>query len=154
MSTQQILNRQADQAIKPFDRSAVRVNQALIISFLILGFILNQPLFVAFVAVVMTLGTALPSAALFQRLYRDVLRPLGWVHPDVHNEDAAPHRFAQGMGAGVLIVALVAFLAGSAALGWALSIVVIVLAAINLFFGFCAGCFVYFQLQRLGVIGK
>ena len=30
-----------------------------------------------------------------------------------------------------------------------LAFVVIALAAVNLFFGFCAGCFVYFQLQRL-----
>ena len=54
---------------------------------------------------------------------------------------------------GVLIVALIAFLAGAATAGWALAILVIVLAGVNLFFGFCAGCFVYFQLQRLGVIG-
>jgi hypothetical protein len=31
---------------------------------------------------------------------------------------------------------------------------VIGLAAVNLFFGFCAGCFVFFQLQRLGVIAR
>jgi hypothetical protein len=28
-----------------------------------------------------------------------------------------------------------------------------VLAAANLFFGFCAGCFVYYQLGKLGVPG-
>ena len=154
MSAQQVLNGQPSQAVKPFDRSAVRVNQALIIAFLVLGFILNQPLLVAFVAVVMAIGTAFPAAALFQRIYRDLLRPAKLIRPDVHNEDPAPHRFAQGMGAGVLIVSLIAFLAGSTGLGWALGILVIVLAGINLFFGFCAGCFVYFQLQRLGVIGR
>jgi hypothetical protein len=31
--------------------------------------------------------------------------------------------------------------------------VVVVLAALNLFLGFCAGCFVYYQLNRLGVPG-
>jgi hypothetical protein len=154
MSAQRVLNGQPGQVVKPFDRSAVRVNQALIIAFLVLGFILNQPLFVAFVAAVMTIGTAFPAAALFQRIYRDLLRPAKLIHPDVHSEDPAPHRFAQGMGAGVLIVSLIAFLAGSTGLGWALGILVIVLAGINLFFGFCAGCFVYFQLQRLGVIGR
>jgi hypothetical protein len=154
MSAQQVLNGPPSQAVKPFDRSAVRVNQALIIAFLVLGFILNQPLLVAFVAAVMAIGTAFPAAALFQRIYRDLLRPAKLIRPNVHAEDAAPHRFAQGMGAGVLIVSLIAFLAGSTGLGWALSILVIVLAGINLFFGFCAGCFVYFQLQRLGVIGR
>ena len=153
MSTQQVLSGQPTRAAKPFDRTAIRVNQALIIAFLVLGFILNSPVLVAFVALVMAVGTAYPPAALFQRIYRDVLRPAKLLQPDVHNEDAAPHRFAQGMGAGVLIVALIAFLAGAATAGWALAILVIVLAGVNLFFGFCAGCFVYFQLQRLGVIG-
>ena len=89
------------------------------------------------------------QAALFQRIYRDVLRPAGLLKPDLHDEDAAPHRFAQGMGAAVLLIATIALFAGAQALGWGLSFVVIALAAVNLFFGFCAGCFVYFQLQRL-----
>ena len=153
MATQQTYGRQPGNIAKPFDRTAIRVNQALIIAFLVLGFILNQPVLVVFVALVMAIGTALPQAALFQRIYRDVLRPANLLRPDVHNEDAAPHRFAQGMGAGVLAIAIVAFLAGAWTLGWALALLVVVLAGVNLFFGFCAGCFVYFQLQRLGVIG-
>ena len=153
MASQQVLNQPVNK-VKPFDRSATRVNQALIIVFLTIGFLLNSPLFVIFVAAVMVVGTAWPQAALFQRLYRDVLKPNKIVQPDVVEEDPAPHRFAQGMGAGVLIIAIAGFLLGAVALGWALSIIVIVLAAVNLFFGFCTGCFVYFQLQRFGVIAK
>ena len=136
-------------AARPFDRAALRVNQALIIVFLALGFLLSQPWLVAFVCAVMALGTAIPQAALFQRLYRDVLRPAGLLRPDLHEEDAAPHRFAQGMGAAVLLLASLALFAGAAPLGWGLAFVVIALAAVNLIFGFCAGCFVYFQLARL-----
>jgi hypothetical protein len=131
------------------DRTALRVNQACIIGFLALAFLFNQPWLVAFVCAVMAIGTAVPQAALFQRIYRDVLRPAGLLKPDVHQEDAAPHRFAQGMGAAVLLAAGVSLFAGAAMLGWGLAFVVIALAAVNLFFGFCAGCFVYFQLQRL-----
>ena len=43
-------------------------------------------------------------------------------------------------------IGLVAF-TGAAVRG--LTLVVVALAAVNLAFGFCAGCFVYFQLQRL-----
>jgi hypothetical protein len=153
MATQQILQGQPDKADRPFDRTAIRVNQSLIIAILVLGFLLNQPLLVAFVAAVMIIGTAFPQAALFQKIYRDVLKPAKLLQPDVHDEDAAPHRFAQGMGGGVLVLALIAFLAGAWTIGWALTILVVVLAAVNLVFGFCAGCFVYFQLQRFGVIG-
>ena len=131
------------------DRAALRVNQACIIGFLALAFLLDQPWLVAFVCAVMAIGTAFPQAALFQRIYRDVLRPAGLLKPDLHDEDVAPHRFAQGMGAAVLLIATIALFAGATVLGWGLSFVVIALAAVNLFFGFCAGCFVYFQLQRL-----
>ncbi len=131
------------------DRTALRVNQAFIIGFLALAFVLDQPWLAAFVFAVMAIGTAFPQAALFQRIYRDLLRPAGLLKPDVQDEAAAPHRFAQGMGAAVLLIATVALFAGALALGWGLSFVVIALAAVNLFFGFCAGCFVYFQLQRL-----
>lgn len=131
------------------DRTALRTNQGFIIALLALAFVAAQPWLVAFVCAVMALGTAVPQAALFQRIYRDVLRPAGLLKPDVHAEDLAPHRFAQGMGAAVLLAASLALFAGAAALGWGLVFVVIALAAVNLFFGFCAGCFVYFQLQRL-----
>jgi hypothetical protein len=147
MRGEAISARQAGRA--QVDRTALRVNQALIIGFLALAFVLDQPWLVAFVFAVMAIGTAFPQAALFQRIYRDVLRPASLLKPDLHAEDAAPHRFAQGMGAAVLLIATLALLAGAATLGWGLVFVVIALAAVNLFFGFCAGCFVYFQLQRL-----
>jgi hypothetical protein len=131
------------------DHTALRVNQAAIILFLAIGFLLDQLWIVAFVATVMGLGTALPSLALFQRFYRDVLKPAGLLKPDIRSESPAPHRFAQGMGAAVLALATLALLSGAATIGWALALVVVVLAAVNLFFGFCAGCFIFFQLQRL-----
>ena len=36
-------------------------------------------------------------------------------------------------------------------LGWLLVGVVIALAAVNLFLGFCLGCFMYYQLARRGI---
>jgi hypothetical protein len=131
------------------DHNALRVNQACIIIFLALGFLLNQPWLVVFVCAVMLIGTAFPKAALFQRLYLNVLRPAGLLKSDLRNESPAPHRFAQGMGGSVLLLAALALFAGTSALGWGLVFLVIALAAVNLLFGFCAGCFVFFQLQRL-----
>lgn len=136
-------------AAPALDRTALRVNQALIVTLLLVGFIVNAPWLVMVVAAVMTLGTVTPALALFQRVYRDILRPAGLLRPDVHAEDATPHRFAQGMGAAVLILASIALLAGAATLGWTLTLLVVTLAAVNLAFGFCAGCFVFFQIQRL-----
>ena len=45
----------------------------------------------------------------------------------------------------MLILASIALLTGATTLGWGLVFVVVFLAAANLIFGFCAGCFVYFN---------
>jgi hypothetical protein len=70
-------------------------------------------------------------------------------------DDPAPHRFAQGVGAAFLIVAtLVLFLSKATTLGWALDLIVFALAAINMTIGFCAGCLVYFYLGRIGLLPR
>lgn len=139
----------ANLAGQRVDRTALKVNQGFIVALLTLGFLLNQPWLTALVAAVMLAGTAFPAAALFQQVYRLWLKPAGLLKPDLQAEDPAPHRFAQGMGGVVLGLGALALFAGLSALGWALAILVIALAAVNLVFGFCAGCFVYFQIQRL-----
>ena len=118
-----------------------------------LAFVLNSVWLVAFVGVVMLVGTAVPNLALFKRIYQHVLRPNGLVKPDVITDNPEPHRFAQGFGGVVVILALLAFVTGLPVLGWSLTWLVVVLAALNLFLGFCAGCFVYYQLNRFGVPG-
>ncbi len=52
-----------------------------------------------------------------------------------------------------MTLGLVALLAGQSVVGWALVWMVVALAALNLLVGFCAGCFVYYQLNLLGVPG-
>ena len=140
-------------AERKVDHTSLKVNQAFIIAFLILAFVLNSVWLVAFVAAVMLLGTAVPSLSLFKRVYQHVLRPAGLVKPSVLVDNPEPHRFAQGFGGVVLLLALAALGAGAAVIGWVLVGLVVVLAALNLFLGFCVGCFVYYQLHKLGVPG-
>lgn len=143
----------SDQADRKVDQSALRVNQAFIIGLLILAFVLDSVWLVAFVAAVMLLGTAVPSLSLFKAVYQRGLKPAGIIKPDVIVDNPEPHRFAQGFGGVVLLGALAALFAGATTPGWVLVGIVVALAALNLFLGFCAGCFVYYQLNRLGVPG-
>ena len=135
------------------DHAALKTNQAFIIIFLLLAFMLDSALLAALVAAVMLVGTAVPQLALFKWIYRRVLRPAGLVNADLVPDNVAPHRFAQGFGGTVVTLAFVLLGSGMAILGWALVWLVIVLAALNLFLGFCAGCFLYYQMNRLGVPG-
>lgn len=135
------------------DHSALKVNQSFIIALLGLAFVLNSVWLVVFVAAVMLLGTAVPALSLFKRVYQHALRPAGVVKPNVIVDNPEPHRFAQGFGGVVLLGAIAALFTGTTTLGWGLVGLVVVLAALNLFLGFCAGCFVYYQLNKLGVPG-
>jgi hypothetical protein len=139
--------------VRRVDHAAIRVNQSLIIALLIVSFVIGSLWLAAFVAAVMLVGTAFPQLALFQQIYHRVLKPTGLVRTDVISDNPEPHRFAQGLGGGVVTLGVLALAFGATAAGWALIWLVVFLAAANLFLGFCAGCFLYYQLNRLGVPG-
>lgn len=134
------------------DHSALRVNQAVIILLSLIAFIFDMPALVALVGAVMVIGTALKQPG-FKFIYAGFLKPRGIVKPNVLADNPQPHVFAQGMGGAVLAIAVIAFLLDGALIGWALTWLVIALAALNLFAGFCAGCFIYYWLARLRLPG-
>ncbi|MEM7336853.1 MAG: DUF4395 domain-containing protein [Chloroflexota bacterium] len=140
-------------SVRKVDHSALRTNQAFIIGLLVLAFVLNYIWLVAFVAAVMLVGTAVPALGLFKLIYTYGLKSTGIVKPDVIEDNPEPHRFSQGFGGVVVSSALISLWLGAPVLGWALVWLVIVLAGLNLFLGFCAGCFLYYQLNKLGVPG-
>lgn len=134
---------------KKVDTTALKFNQASLVTLTLTAFLFDLRWLVLAVGLVLVVGTLFPRAALFKQIYLKVLKPAKLLKPNIIPDDPAPHRFAQGVGAAFLLASSFALLVmESIAIGWALAWVVIVLAAINLFFGFCAGCFVYFQLDR------
>lgn len=135
------------------DHSALRTNQVFIISLLVLAFVLDVKGLAAFVAIVMLVGTLWPKVALFKSVYGYVLKPLKIARPDVKNDNPEPHLFAQGLGSVFLLVATFAFALNGVVVGWALTWIVVALAALNLFAGICVGCMLYYWFNRLGVPG-
>jgi len=141
--------------VKQVDLNALRTNQILIISLAVVAFVIGTgsggSWIVAAVAISMAIGTAVPGYGPFQLLYKHLLLRLGVISPKPRQEDPAPHRFAQAVGAAFLTASAVSLLAGATTLGWILTAIVVVLALTNLVFGFCAGCFVFFQLRKAGI---
>jgi hypothetical protein len=131
------------------DHGALRANQGTIIVLLLGAFLFDAWSVAALTALTMAAGTVLGKPG-FMPLYLFMLRPVGLMKSDFVSEDPQPHRFAQGFGAAVLFAASIAFAAGLSTAGWIAVWAVILLAAVNLLTGFCAGCFVYHQLARLG----
>jgi len=134
------------------DHSALRVNQACIIALLIIAFVVNLSWLVLLVGVIMLVGTIIGIPG-FKPVYVNFVKPRGLLKPDIVLDNPEPHRFSQGLGAVFLLASTIALWTNAIVLGWALSWLVIVLAALNLFGGFCVGCFFYYWLSRLKVPG-
>jgi hypothetical protein len=133
------------------DHAALRTNQAMIIALLLVGFIFDIVALVPVVGLIMGIGTLIGRPG-FIFVYR-ALERASLLEPDRIRDNPEPHRFAQGIGALVLGGSTVALLLRSAAIGWASTWVVILLAALNLFGGFCVGCALYYWLNRAGLPG-
>lgn len=139
------------------DRNALRFNQLAIITLTVLGFVLGAGIgqwVVLGVAAVLLLGAAIAPLSLFKLFYRHVLVRSGLMKPNLVVEDPAPHQFAQGIGGVFMLASFGALAAGATVAGWVLAWIVVVLAAVNLFLGFCLGCFVYLQLERRGLLPR
>jgi hypothetical protein len=137
------------------DTHLLKFSQAGTILLSALAFLFNQPIIVLIAAIVLALSAVVPSVGPFRLLYRGVVLPLHLLKPRVVEDDPAPHRFAQGVGAVFLVASsLVLLLTQVFVLGWTLDLIVFFLAGLNFTVGFCAGCFVYYHLGRLGLMPR
>ena len=149
-------DREVSSATSVVDHSALKVNQTGIVATVLVAFagsLLFQPLLVLIplLAIVLLLGTFAPQLALFKQVYFKVLRPRGIVKPRPVQDRPEPHNFAQGMGGVALAIASV-FLIPVPVIGLALALLVAVLAFVNVAFGYCLGCQIFYQLERRGVL--
>jgi hypothetical protein len=133
------------------DTQALKFNQINIIGWTIVAFVLNSQWLVALVALAMLIGTIWPELGPFRLAYRKLAVPAGLMKPNVISDDPAPHRFALGFGAVVVLVSAVALAAGLAVIGWALAALVALLAFVNFAFNYCVGCQIYYLLGRLAL---
>lgn len=140
------------QILQKVDHSALKTHQIIIISLNVLAFIFGLPVLAALVAAVMGIGSALRVPG-FGFVYRYFLKPRGWIKPDVLDDNPEPHQFAQFLGFVFMTGGSAALFLGSSVLGWGLVWLVVALAALNAFGGFCVGCAVYYWLSRIHLPG-
>lgn len=138
--------------MKKVDVNALKFNQLNIILGALLAFGFDLPWLVALVGLAMAVGTLWTEWGPFRLAYRKIAVANGFLKPNVIDDDSAPHRFALGFGAVVMLAAASMFVLGAPLAGWVLSDVVALLAAVNFLFNYCVGCQIYYVLGRLGVV--
>lgn len=88
-----------------------------------------------------------PRFSVFGQLFQKVIRPALRIG-EGKKEAAAPHRFAEALGAVFLLAASIAFALGALIVGSFLTLAVAALAALNWLAGICVGCQMYLLFQR------
>jgi hypothetical protein len=83
----------------------------------------------------------------YSLIYKYLVAPR--LQPTDEREDAAPLRFAQGVGFAFAVVGTVAFALGGTTLGIIALAFALAAAFLNAAFGFCLGCETYLLLRRL-----
>jgi hypothetical protein len=142
--------------LRQVDHTGLKTGMAATIILLVLAFVLNNGVsivLVAFVALAQLLSAAGVPYAPYALLYKHVVRPSGVVKPHVITDNPEPHRFAQLVGGLFNTAATLALLANLQGLAWVLVGIVVVLANLNFWLNFCAGCWMYYQFNRFGVPG-
>ena len=133
------------------DSSVVRGKAAIHALLPAAAFLLGEeiaPYLLAFTGIAMAVSVlAGPKFSLFGRLFRLVIQPAFKIPPG-RREDAAPHRFAEALGAVVLLAAAAAYAAGQVVAGAVLALMVAALAALNAIAAICIGCQMYLLFKR------
>lgn len=143
----------AAETIRKVDQTGLKTGQAITILLLLLAFVLDSWVLVAFVALAQLLGGLGVPFAPYKLLYQNVIKPIGLVQPNINPDNPEPHRFAMLVGALFDGAATVALLTDASSIGWILVGIVVILANLNFWLSFCLGCWVYYQLNRIGVPG-
>ena len=141
----------------PFDRSVLKVNQAILMTAILAGYLVDLTvrggaIVLPVLAVMMLAGVASPQTNLPRLLYLKLLRPAHIVKPRIAIEDPTPHRFAQLVGGVFLVAASLMLVAGQPDVAWVLGWLVAALALLNFTFNICIGCIMYAQLVRIGLL--
>lgn len=142
----------ADTNLRWLDQSEIRTQQVLAIMLLMAAYIVDDWRLVAAQCGVFLLTVLYYDMGPYVLLYRLLLKPLGLVKPDIRADVPEAHRFATGFGFSVLAVAIYLLTMGHATAGWILVLILVIFAGIG-FSGWCAGCFMYYLINRFGAGG-
>jgi len=124
----------------------------MVVTTLVIAFILQSKELVLAQSVIFLLTVWSINLSPFVLFYRYVLKPLNVLKNDYRKDNIRAHRFAFMIGSAVSSLSVISLYLGSDGLGWSLVAIIIVLGSIAVA-GWCAGCYSYYMLNKLGFKG-
>lgn len=134
------------------DHAEIKMGQLLTITVSAVALGLQQTLPLILLGLVFLLSGSIRVMSPFTWLYRGLVRPLRLMRSDYRLDNIQPHKFGQLIGALTVVLAVGLVEAGYATAGWAVVVVLILLTLVS-YAGWCIGCFLYYQINRLGLGG-
>lgn len=134
------------------DHAEIKMGQLLTIGISGVALATQQTLPLALLGGVFLLSGSFRGISPFTLLYRWVIQPLRLMRSDYRLDNIQPHKFGQLVGALTVALALGLIGFGYPTAGWGVVAVLIVLTLVS-YAGWCIGCFLYYQMNRLGLGG-
>lgn len=132
-------------ALRPIDHSGLKVGTGSTLILLVSAFLLDNAFIVALVALCQLCAALMLPFAPYRVLYTYVVRPRGWLKLNVIQDNPRPHQFAMMIGTLFNGAAAILLLNGFV-WAWLIVGVVFLLANMQFWLNFCAGCWLYYQL--------
>lgn len=140
-----IMSRQVDHA-------EIKLGQIFTMLLSVAAVVFAEPAYLVVLGGVFLVTAVYRPLSPFVLVYRYVVRPLGVIRSDYRLDNIQPHAFGQFIGAITVMLALALLYMGYRQAGWAIVWVLFGLTLIS-YLGWCVGCFLYYQLHRLGLRG-
>lgn len=134
--------------VRQVDPRGLRFSAALSTLVLAIVLVTENLYLLGFQGLVFGLGVLLgPARSPYGLVFRSLLRPR--LAPPEETEPEAPPRFAQAVGFGFTVAALIGYLVGAPLFGSIAIGLALAAAFVNAAFGLCVGCEMYVLLLRL-----
>jgi len=134
------------------DHAEIKTGQLLTMATAAAAFFLREPLLLTALGLVFLVTFLVRPASPFVLFYRWVVRPLKIMRSDYRLDNIQAHAFGQLIGALTAAVAVGLLYLGYPLAAWTVVWILIGLTLIS-YLGWCIGCFLYYQLSRLGLGG-
>ncbi len=134
------------------DHAEIKMGQVLTIIISGIALALQNIIPLIILAGIFLLSETVRSISPFSLLYRWIIKPLGIIKSDYRLDNIQPHKFGQLVGVITVVLALALMQFGYTTAGWIIVGVLIALTATS-YAGWCVGCYMYYQINRLGLGG-
>ena len=134
------------------DHAEIKMGQILTIVISASALAMQDPVPLIILGVIFLLSGTVRTLSPFSMLYRYLVKPIGLMKSDYRLDNIQPHKFGQLVGVMTVAIAVAFIQLGYPMLGWGVVVVLIALTVVS-YAGWCIGCFVYYQLNRLGLGG-